>query len=321
MISRARLMTAALGLYAVCALAHAATPAPALTPLVEGTDYRQVVPAQNTDNPGRIEVDEFFSYACPHCAAFFPVVNQWLAKQPADVVFRRVPISFERPQWVTLARAYYALQTSGDLPKLDGALFKAIHQDHEQLFEPGALADWVGKNGGSAEKFAQAYGSFSVNNQTVQADRMAQDYGVDSVPMLAVDRALRGDGESGRWRGGLRARAAQPHRRAHRQGPRGARGRCEGCCQGRCQGAVEELAARYQRGGDVLGPRQPFKLKQRCALGHACTGGEVDHSDGACEGGRDGVLHLHGLDHHEGSSGLHRLPALHCHAHHRPGQR
>jgi len=187
MISRSRVMTAAIGLVAVCTLARAAPPAAPATPLVEGTDYRQVVPAQNTANPAKIEIDEFFSYACPHCAAFFPVVNQWLAKQPADVVFRRVPISFERPQWITLARAYYALQTTGDLPKLDGALFKAIHQDHEQLFDPASLADWVGKNGGNAEKFSQAYGSFSVNNETVQADRMAQDYGVDSVPMLAVD--------------------------------------------------------------------------------------------------------------------------------------
>ncbi len=136
--------------------------------------------------PEKIEVVEFFSYLCPHCAAFNPHVTQWVAKLPKDVSFRRVPVGFERPQWVNLARAFYALQVSGDYARLDGALFKAIHEEKQPLFDQGAIADWVGKNGGDAAKFALAYGSFGVNNQTVQADKMAQDYGVDSVPALTV---------------------------------------------------------------------------------------------------------------------------------------
>jgi thiol:disulfide interchange protein DsbA len=102
------------------------------------------------------------------------------------VVLRRVPITFNRPAWVNVARAYYALQASGDLETLDGKLFRAIHDEHQQLFDAQSLADWVGKNGGDAEKFAAAYADFGVNNQTVQADKLAQDYGIDSIPTLAV---------------------------------------------------------------------------------------------------------------------------------------
>ena len=161
--------------------AAGATPAP-----VEGTDYRKIALTTPAATPDKIEVVEFFSYMCPHCEHFYPMVSQWLAKLPKDVSFRRVPVGFERPQWVNLARAFYALQVSGDYAKLDGKLFTAIHEEKLPLFDQGAIADWVSKNGGDGDKFAVAYGSFGVNNQTVQADRMAQDYGVDSVPLLAV---------------------------------------------------------------------------------------------------------------------------------------
>jgi len=56
-----------------------------------------------------------------------------------------------------------------DLDKLDEALFRAIHDEHLQLFDASSLTEWVGKNGGHAERFAAAYSSFGVNNQTVQA--------------------------------------------------------------------------------------------------------------------------------------------------------
>ena len=81
---------------------------------VEGTDYRKVEPPLPTDSPGKIEVIEFFSYGCPHCEAFYPLVSAWAAKLPHDVVFKRVPVSFNRPAWIALARAYYALQAAGE---------------------------------------------------------------------------------------------------------------------------------------------------------------------------------------------------------------
>ena len=42
---------------------------------------------------GKIEVLEFFSYGCPHCNDFNPLIHAW-ALLPADVVFRKVPITF-----------------------------------------------------------------------------------------------------------------------------------------------------------------------------------------------------------------------------------
>ena len=171
---------------ALAALLLALTPA-LLAAQQAGTDYRILSPPHPTEHPGKIEVTEFFSYACPHCNEFYPKLHTWLATQQLDVVLRRVPVGFNKPPWINLARTFYALQSLGLLDKLDGPLFEAIHEKHEQLWDEDSIAQWVGKNGGNADKFAAAYSSFSVNNQTVQGDAMAEDYGVDGVPTLAVD--------------------------------------------------------------------------------------------------------------------------------------
>ena len=96
-------------------------------------------------------------------------------------------VSYGRPPWMNLSRTYYALESSGDLKKLDAAVFRAIHDDHQNLFDEQSIADWVGKQGGDAARFTNAYVSFGVNNETVQADQMAEDYGIDAIPTLAVN--------------------------------------------------------------------------------------------------------------------------------------
>jgi protein dithiol oxidoreductase (disulfide-forming) len=178
--------TGSLPLTALAAIV-ALLPLVAAAQLVEGTDYRTLAPPQPTSSPGKIEVLEFFSYACPHCAKFYPIVSAWAAKLPKDVVFKRVAVSYGRPPWMNLSRTYYALQATGDLKKLDGALFSGIHEEHQNLFDEQSIAEWVGKQGGDASRFAAAYVSFGVNNQTVQADQMAEDYAIDAVPTLVVN--------------------------------------------------------------------------------------------------------------------------------------
>jgi thiol:disulfide interchange protein DsbA len=172
-------------LAAICATA--ALPVRAAPAAVEGTDFRVIPSAQPTSSSGKIEVLEFFSYACPHCNDFYPLVSSWAAKLPKDVVFNRVPVGFGRQVWMNLARAYYSLKASGDFDKLDGPLFHALHEEHLNLVDEGSLADWVGKQGGHADKFAAAYTSFGVNNDTERADEMVQSYTVDAVPTLAVN--------------------------------------------------------------------------------------------------------------------------------------
>jgi protein dithiol oxidoreductase (disulfide-forming) len=155
--------------------------------LVEGTDYRTLEPAQHSDSPpGKIEVLEFFSYGCPHCYEFYPLVSAWVAKLPKDVVFKRVATGMGRTAWTNLAKAYYALESTGDLNKLDAKMFHDIHEGHEPLFDEKAISAWAAKNGVDQVKFVTAFDSFGVNTRLNQAEQMVESYKVEGVPGLAV---------------------------------------------------------------------------------------------------------------------------------------
>jgi thiol:disulfide interchange protein DsbA len=95
--------------------------------LQAGRDYKPINPPLASPRD-KIEVLEFFSYGCNHCNDFHPLISQWAARLPKDVSFRRVPVSFNRPEWARLSRIYFALEATGDLAKLDAAVFLAIHE-------------------------------------------------------------------------------------------------------------------------------------------------------------------------------------------------
>ena len=152
-----------------------------------GKDYTMISPAQPTDDAAKIEVVEFFSYGCPHCADFNPMVSAWAAKLPADVVFKKVPITFGRGAWESIARLYYTLEITGDLARLEADVFKAIHSDKVNLFEQGVLTEWVTKKGVDPKKFTDTFKSFGVMSKVKRGDQMAQAYKIQGVPALAID--------------------------------------------------------------------------------------------------------------------------------------
>lgn len=152
-----------------------------------GSDYTPIVPNQPTDNPAKVEVLEFFSYGCPHCAEFNPQVTSWAAKLPGDVVFRKVPITFGRAAWAGIARLYYTLEVTGDLARLENEVFKAIHQDRENLFDERTLTEWVAKKGVDAKKFSETFNSFGVMSKLKRGDQLAQAYKISGVPAIAIE--------------------------------------------------------------------------------------------------------------------------------------
>lgn len=157
------------------------------TELAVGRDYVPIVPAQQTDNPNKIEVLEFFSYGCPHCNDFNPIVGKWSSALPGDVVFKRVPVTFGRPQWASLAKLYYALEATGDLARLDGMVFNALHKSGDRLYDEQTITDWVAARGVDRKKFTEAYQSFGVNSKVRRADQMVQAYKISGVPAMTVD--------------------------------------------------------------------------------------------------------------------------------------
>jgi len=155
-----------------------------------GKHYAAIEPIQPAATPGKIEVVEYFSYACPHCRDFNPVVIAWKAKLPADVTFRRVPVTFARPAWARLARIHYALEATGDLARHDESVFRAVHDERVNFNTDQTVLDWAAAKGIDAKKFAAAYNAFSMSNLVSQGDKDSAAARISGVPAVTVD---------GRW--------------------------------------------------------------------------------------------------------------------------
>lgn len=170
----------------VLAVALSSIALPAHAQLVAGRDYAVIDPAQPTEDTGKIEVIEFFSYACPHCNDLNPLIQKWATKLPADVTFKRVPVSFN-PFYQLMARLYYTLETTGDLARLDAPLFNAIHTKGVRLVSEKAIMEWATSQGVDATKFTAAWNSFGVATKTSRGDQMGRDHHIQGVPAIAVD--------------------------------------------------------------------------------------------------------------------------------------
>ena len=171
----------------IFALATALTVATPTLAQTAGKDYTLITPAQPTDDAAKIEVLEFFSYGCPHCSDFHPLISAWAAKQPGDVVFKRVPVSFGRAAWANLAKLFYTLEATGDLARLEGDVFKAIHNDRANLFDEKSMTEWVAKKGVDPKKFSETFNSFGVMSKVKRGEQLVQAYKISGVPAIYVD--------------------------------------------------------------------------------------------------------------------------------------
>ena len=152
---------------------------------VEGRDYSLIQPPQPPANAAKIEVLEFFTYACPHCNAFEPMVGPWARSLPADVAFRRVPVNFLFNA-DNFQRTYYALEAMGLVDQMQPKVFAAVHVERQRLDKPEDIAALVAKNGGDSAKFLAAFKSFSVATAVTKAKKLQADYKIEAVPALTI---------------------------------------------------------------------------------------------------------------------------------------
>ncbi len=148
--------------------------------------YTALKAPQPVDVPaGKIEVIEFMWYGCPHCNEFDPYLEKWLAKQPPDVVFKRVPVAF-RDEFIPHSKLLYALRALGLEQKLTPVVFHEIHVNKDYLLTPEDQAKFLATQGVDPQKFMEAYNSFSTQSDLSRDKQLMQAYKIDGVPTLAV---------------------------------------------------------------------------------------------------------------------------------------
>lgn len=165
--------------------ALATAPLPARAELVAGRDYMALARPLQTQNPGKLEVIEFFSYACAPCAELHPLTARWSTAR--DVAVRRIPVAMGRPQWTELAILYFTLENLGQLSRLDAAVFDAINRQGARLSDRTSITEWAAAHGIDRKTFNQTANSFAVTTRIRLAEQAARDYRLSGLPALAID--------------------------------------------------------------------------------------------------------------------------------------
>jgi protein dithiol oxidoreductase (disulfide-forming) len=177
------------------------------TSWIEGKHYFRIQPAQRTHVPaGKVEVAEAFSYGCPACDHFLPVMGRLEASLPPDAQIVYVPASFNQAeQWPMFQRAFVAAQVLGIVEKTHVAMFNAVWKTGElavidprtgKLKQPpptieDAARFYARTAGVPAEQFLATARSFSVELGMKRADEWFKACQIDQTPTMVVNGKYR----------------------------------------------------------------------------------------------------------------------------------
>jgi thiol:disulfide interchange protein DsbA len=153
----------------ICMLAVALTGAASAasnTNWAQGINYFLLQPPHPTSPtsvaPGKIEVTEVFSYACPACNHFYPIADKLRAALPANAELTFIPAAFHPEEdWPMFQRAFYAAQALGIDRKTHDAMF------------------------------VNTANSFGVDTKTRQAEEFMHKAQIDQTPTIIVNGKYR----------------------------------------------------------------------------------------------------------------------------------
>jgi len=148
-------------------------------------DYR-VIPQQPVESGERIEVLDFFFYACPYCNDLLPYLERWQKRNAAEIVFRHVPV-VRHDSWVPLAKTYFTLEAMGEAGRLHSAVYRSYHVEELSMSQDKVIAEWAEKNGLDREKFMTIYRSEETQQKVERARKMTADYDIHGTPSIVVD--------------------------------------------------------------------------------------------------------------------------------------
>ncbi|MGH8107233.1 MAG: thiol:disulfide interchange protein DsbA/DsbL [Arenimonas sp.] len=159
-----------------------------------GIDFEVLQTPQPTygNVKGKIEVVEVFSYACPHCAHFQPLIGAWKKKLPADVNFIYMHAA-GGGAWERFARGFYVAESKKILPRTHDAIFKSIFE--ERKLAPNAsldeIADFYAGFGVNKNAFLEAMMSKPINDKVAKSTQFMIRTGADSTPTVVINGKYR----------------------------------------------------------------------------------------------------------------------------------
>jgi thiol:disulfide interchange protein DsbA len=173
----------------------------------EGTDYVRLHAVQHTSVPaGKIEVMEVFSYGCPVCNYWEPVMQKLRSSLPRNAQMVYLPAAFVPAEdWPMFQRAYLAADALGIAARSHEAIYDAVWKTGELATLDQAtgrlksrqpsLADaarcYARIAGVSPAAFLAAAKSFSVDMKVRAADAQIMAMEVPGTPCIVVNGKYR----------------------------------------------------------------------------------------------------------------------------------
>jgi len=177
----------------VATLIIAATAAFASSVASAQQGYELLESPQQTADPDKIEVVEFFWYGCPHCFQFEPHIKEWLKTKPDNVEFISMAPPLN-PAWKVHSQAFYAAKVLGVLARFHEPMFNAIHKERKSMRKPKDIIKLVESLGLDGDEFGKTMKSFNVDAQIRQSVQKARDARVSAVPTVIINGKYRTSG-------------------------------------------------------------------------------------------------------------------------------
>jgi thiol:disulfide interchange protein DsbA len=185
---------------------------PAAQIFSEGTNFDVINPPQRTTvAAGKVELMEVFSFGCPACNRFQPVIEALQQNLPATVQLVYLPASFlPAEDWVVFQRAFFTAQALGIESRTHQAIFDAVWEtgelqtidsDTHRIKSPLPSLEDVAKcyerlTGVKVDAFLTASRSPAVDAKMQAADAQIQAMQVPATPGLVVNGKYRINMES-----------------------------------------------------------------------------------------------------------------------------
>ncbi|MDN3697428.1 thiol:disulfide interchange protein DsbA/DsbL [Vibrio clamense] len=133
-------------------------------------------------------VNEFFSFYCPHCNSFEPIIEQLKTKLPEGVKLNKNHVSFMGgPMGKSMSKAYSTMIALKVEDKMVPILFNRIHNMRKAPKDDAELRQIFLDEGIDAAKYDAAFNGFAVDSMVRRSDKAFKDSGLTGVPAVIVN--------------------------------------------------------------------------------------------------------------------------------------
>ena len=179
-----------IGAFFVCAPitdlhAQSAATADEWQPGADVLTLRQAGKVETNAPLNTVEVVEFFSYTCPHCAHFAPKLTAWRTQQPGNVRLIYLPVSW-RADMLAPQRLYFTLAQLNRLD-LHEQVFADWNNDPNSLATDAAVLNWALRQGFDQKIWQRTYNSAATSRQVRAAQQAFRRFELQGVPSVVVN--------------------------------------------------------------------------------------------------------------------------------------